>query len=234
MDFNGVIINDEPLQMQAYQELLKGEGIELGEAEYYECMGMNDDRFLSAAYHRAGREPDANKFAALKTAKTNRWRDLIADEIPLFDGVENFIRKMEKDFTLGIVSMARREEIEYVLENTGLRDAFMIVVAAEDVTECKPHHECYHHGFALIDAARTARGRNPITHYECLAIEDSPAGIAAAKAADLQTLGVTNTVSAAELRAAGADATAKNLNDWMPETINLVFERYAANGERIR
>ena len=223
MDFNGVIIDDEPLQMRVYQELLKGEDIELSEAEYYECMGMNDDRFLSEVFRRAGRDADANKFLALKTEKTNRWRDLVTEEIPLFEGVENFLLKMEKEFALGIVSMARREEIEYVLERANLRDAFMIVVSAEDVTECKPHRECYHRGFALIDAARTATGRNPINHYECLAVEDSPPGIRAAKAADLKTLGVTNTVSADELRAAGADATAKNLNDWMPESVNLVF-----------
>ena len=35
MDFNGVIINDEPVQMQAYQEVLKEESIDLTEADYY-------------------------------------------------------------------------------------------------------------------------------------------------------------------------------------------------------
>jgi beta-phosphoglucomutase-like phosphatase (HAD superfamily) len=62
-----------------------------------------------------------------------------------------------------------------------------------------------------------------MTHSECLVIEDSPPGVVAAKNADLQVLGVANTVPADEMRAAGADAIAHDLNDWMPDTIRLVF-----------
>ena len=39
MDFNGVIINDEPVQMRAYQEVLKEEGIDLTEADYFASLG---------------------------------------------------------------------------------------------------------------------------------------------------------------------------------------------------
>ena len=55
MDFNGVIIDDEPLQMKAYQEILKGEDIDLTEEDYYSCMGMNDEVFLGEIYRRAGK-----------------------------------------------------------------------------------------------------------------------------------------------------------------------------------
>ena len=225
MDFNGVIIDDEPLQMKAYQEILKGEDIDLTEEDYYGSMGMNDEVFLREVYKRAGKEPETNKILELKTLKTQKWRDSIANEIPLFPDVENFVRKMEKEFALGIVSMARREEIEYVLEQTGLRDLFMTIVTAEDVAECKPNPECYRTGFRLIDRARTNIGRNPIVHEECLVIEDSPQGIMAGKAADLKTLGISNTVDAQRLRDAGADSVSKSLADWMPESINLVFGR---------
>ena len=60
-------------------------------------------------------------------------------------------------------------------------------------------------------------------HSECVVIEDSPAGVQAARAADLPALGVTNTVSADELRAAGADWIAKDLNDWFPESFRRAF-----------
>ena len=43
------------------------------------------------------------------------------------------------------------------------------------------------------------------------------------RAADLPALGVSNTVDADALRAAGAGAVAKDLRDWMPESISLVF-----------
>lgn len=222
-DFNGVIIDDEPLQMKAYQEILAKEDIDLTEEQYYECLGMDDKTFVEAAYARAGREPETNKVLEVMQAKTNHWRDSIAVDVPLFEGMENFIRKMAKEFELGIVSMAKREEIEYVLERTGLADCFSAIVSAEDVTVCKPDPQCYRAGFRLIDAAHTRRNHQPITHGECLVIEDSPQGVMAAKNADLMALGVTNTVSAEELRAAGADAIAKNLDDWMPESVRLVF-----------
>ena len=223
MDFNGVIIDDEPLQMKAYQEILKGEGIELTEEDYYKCLGMDDVTFIDEAYRRAGKEPEANKVLEITQAKTNRWREIIADELPIFAGVENFIRKMEKDFALGVVSMARREEIEFVLEKANLADCFSVIISAEDVTACKPDPQCYLEGFNLIDAARMRRGSNPMVHGDCLVIEDSPPGITAARRAGLKTLGITNTVNAKQLRKAGADAVSKNLDDWMPGSVRGVF-----------
>jgi beta-phosphoglucomutase len=222
-DFNGVIIDDEPLHMKAYQEILKKEDIDLTEEQYYECLGMDDKTFIAAAYARAGKEPENNKALEIMLAKSNRWRELVANEVPLFPGVENFIRKMAEEFELGIVSMARREEIEYVLETTDLKNCFSAIVSAEDVTKCKPDSECYRIGFRLIDTAYTRKHQNPTTHDECLVIEDSPQGIMAARNADLMALGVTNTVSAEELREAGADSVTKYLDDWIPESIRRVF-----------
>ncbi len=223
MDFNGVIIDDEPIQMRAYQEILSSEGITLTEEEYYSCLGMDDKTFVEAAFARAGKKPEDNKVLEITLAKSNRWREMIADELPIFEGADNFIRKMSREFTLGIVSMARREEIEYVLERANLKNCFSAIVSAEDVSAPKPNPECYRIGFRLVDAAHTAHAHLPITHGECLVIEDSPPGIEAAKRADLKTLGVTNTVSEAEMRETGADAIAKNLDDWMPESVRLVF-----------
>ena len=222
-DFNGVIIDDEPLHCKAYQETLAAEDIALTESDYYACLGMDDTTFIKAQYKRLDKKLDANKALEVLQAKSNRWRELVANEVPLFPGVENFIRKCAKEFDLGIVSMARRDEIEYVLETTNLTGCFSTVISAEDVTVCKPDPQCYRRGFRLIDAAHTAKKHLPTTHGECLVIEDSPQGIQAAKNADLMALGVTNTVSAEQLRAAGADAVAKNLDDWTPEAIRLVF-----------
>ena len=55
LDFNGVIIDDEPLQMRAYQELLKVEGIDLTEEDYAASHGMDDRTFVETAFRRAGR-----------------------------------------------------------------------------------------------------------------------------------------------------------------------------------
>lgn len=222
-DFNGVIIDDEPLQLKAYQEILGNEGIALTEEDYYSCLGMDDVTFVEEAYRRAGKQPETNKVLELTLAKTDKWRDMISDELPIFPGMVDFIKKMANDFALGIVSMAKREEIEYALEQAGLRDCFSIIVSAEDVENCKPHSECYIKGFNALDSYRIKQQHLPMVHGECLVIEDSPPGIISAKNARLKTLGVTNTVSAEELREAGADAVAKNLDDWMPGSVRGVF-----------
>ena len=225
MDWNGIVINDEPIQMRVYQDVLAKEGIALTEADYYSCLGMDDRGFVEAAFKRAGNTPEGNKVLEIVQAKTNGWREAVSDQLPLFPGVENFIRKAANELTLGLVSMCNHVEIDYVLERSGLDELFSIVVSAEDVSKTKPDPECYRLGFNRIDAARTSMGHLPMTHPECVVIEDSPAGVRAGVAADLQVLGVTNTVSAEELRAAGARWIAKDLNDWWPESIRLAFAR---------
>jgi beta-phosphoglucomutase len=222
-DFNGVIINDEPVQMKAYMEVFEKEGITLTEADYYSCLGMDDVTFINTIYDRAEKKPAQNKVLEISLAKTARWREFIAGELPIFEGVTDFIKKMAREFALGVVSMAKREEIEFVLETAGLREYFAVIISSEDVENCKPDPECFLKGFNEIDSYRIKQRHLPMVHGECLVIEDSPPGIIAAKAARLQALGVTNTVTAEELRAAGADAVTKNLDDWMPETARRVF-----------
>ena len=223
-DFNGVIINDEPVHLQAYTEVLKSENIEMTEADYYSCLGMDDKAYIETAFKRAGKNFDAAKTSEIMDAKTKRWRELVEENVPLFGGVENFIKKAEKDFALGIVSMARREEIEHILEKVGLNESFPIIVSAEDISKHKPDPECYRKGFSLIDRWRTQAGGSPLIRADCLVIEDAPQGITAGKKAGLKTLGVTNTVEEKRLREAGADSVTHSLADWMPDTIRRVFD----------
>ena len=223
MDFNGVIINDEPVQMHAYQEILKDEKIDLTEDDYFASLGMDDRTFVKAAYGRSDRTCEESKIDEITRAKHAKWRAIVSDKLPLFDGIENFVRKMTEEFSLGIVSMSGLEEIEFVLAKAGLLKCFSTIVSAADVTKCKPDPECYRIGFRRLDTFRTSRGHLPITHEECLVIEDSPPGIIAARGADLPAMGVTSTVSADELRRAGAAAVATRLDDWMPDSMRLVF-----------
>jgi HAD superfamily hydrolase (TIGR01509 family) len=224
MDFNGVIIDDEPLQMQAYKEVLGAEGVEVTEESYLGSLGMDEDAFVRRAYSiREKPLPPDERIRELIRAKQAMWREMIAKELPLFPGIVDFVEKMAREFTLGIVSMAPRDEIEMVLARGGLREHFAVIVSAEDVSNHKPDPECFRAGFRELDVYRTALGHAPMTHEECLVIEDSPPGIVAARNADLPALGVTNTVDAAALRAAGAGAVASDLRDWMPESIRLVF-----------
>ena len=222
-DFNGVIINDEPLQMQAYKEVLEPEGIALSEKDYYGSLGMDDVTFLKAAFARSGKELTADQTTKILEQKTVAHRALIHDEIPFFPGVINLIKEARNHFKLGVVSMARRADIVYVLERADVLKDFDIIVSADDVSVCKPDPQCYNQGFQKIDRLFTAENKYPIVRAEVLVIEDAPPGVRAGKSAGMYVLGVTNTVAEIELRQAGADSVTKNLHDWTPETVQLVF-----------
>ena len=213
MDFNGVIIDDEPIQHAAYREIFKADGIDVTDEDYYSRLGMDDRTFVASVLEANGKEPSFERVSELTRAKTESWRATVDESVPLFEGIEDFVKRMSTELTLGIVSMARREEIDFVLEKTGMAPCFSTILSADDVTRCKPDPECYRSGFAAIDAYRTAQGHLPMVHEDCVVIEDSPPGVRSGRAADLHVLGVTNTVGADELRAAGAGAIAWNLND---------------------
>ena len=223
MDFNGVIIDDEPVQMRAYQDVLKQYDIDLTEDDYLASLGMDDITFVENAFKRANKDAPNGVTREIVDAKFIAWKAAVDKQMPLFEGIENFVEKCSRDFELGIVSMATRREIDHVLETSGLRKYFSVIISSEDVENCKPDPECYREGFKRIDAIRIANGHLPMIHADCLIIEDSPPGIVAAKSAHLLVLGVSNTVTAGELRNAGAGAVAKDLSDWMPESIRRVF-----------
>src|SRR5215210_7767157 len=115
-DFNGVIIDDEPLQLKVLQEVVGAEGVALTEGDYYECLGMDDLTFVRAAFERAGREHTDGSVARVLEGKTKQHRELIADELPLFPGVVTFTKSLARRYPLAVASMASREDIEYVLE----------------------------------------------------------------------------------------------------------------------
>jgi beta-phosphoglucomutase len=222
-DFNGVVIDDEPLQLKAAQSALQAEGITLTESDYYDSLGMDDLTFFRAAFARAGREHTDEVFNRVLDQFTKSHRGLIEDELPLFAGVVTFIKALARRYPLAVASMARRASIEYVLARAGLEKAFTAVVSAEDVSACKPDPACVNRALEKLNEARRAAGQPAIAPAECLVIEDSPPGIQAARAAGMRTLGVTNTVREQLLRAAGADVVTASLADWTDDAVRHVF-----------
>lgn len=225
-DFNGVIVDDEPLQMRAYQEALGAEGMELSEADYYGSLGMDDVTFVRATYERAGRELDEPKLEEVIARKAERHRRMLEGELPLFPGVVNFVKALRRSgYPLGVVSMARRAEIDYVLERAQLAAAFDVIVSAEDARVCKPDPGCYNRGLELLNEARSRAHVIPLRPDECLVIEDSPPGVLSARAAGMRTLAVTNTVAEAPLREAGAQVVTRSLADWTVDALRHVYDK---------
>jgi HAD superfamily hydrolase (TIGR01509 family) len=223
-DFNGVIINDEPLQMKAYKEVLGREGLTVTDEDYYASLGMDDVTFVRAAFGRAKRELTDDALGRVIEAKTAAHRALLKDELPLFPGVVTFIKALSRRYALGLVSMARRSEIDHVLERASLASYFKAVVSAEDARACKPDPSCYNNGLEFLNSKRGGAHILPLRPDECLVVEDAPPGIQSARAAGMRTLGVTNTVAGKALREAGADSVTRSLADWTPDAVHHVFD----------
>ncbi len=223
-DFNGVIVDDEPLQMEAYKEVLGREGLTVTEADYYASLGMDDRTFVRAAYARAEMELSDEVLGRVIDAKTEAHRKLLEGELPLFPGVVTFIKAVARRYAVGLVSMARRSEIDHVLERAALAPSFEVIVSAEDVTACKPDPSCYNNGLEFLNRKRGEAHVIPLSPDECLVVEDSPPGILSARAAGMRTLGVTNTVPDKALRDAGADCVTHSLADWTPDAVHHVFD----------
>ena len=222
-DFNGVIIDDETIQMKAYQEVLRGHDIELKEEWYFDALGMDDRTFVRAMFDRAKKPLTDALWESVLDAKTDAHRKAIEDQLPLFPGVLTFLKNTSRHFSLGLVSMANKTEVGYVFQRANLTRLFSVIVTAEDASACKPDPMCYSTGLAKLNEKRQRERSLPLLPAECLAIEDSPPGIQSARAAGMRTLGITNTVSADALRAAGADVVSASLADWNAAAVNLVY-----------
>ncbi len=222
-DFNGVIIDDERLQMAAYQQVLRDHGIDLTERDYYGALGMDDRHFVRAAFARGKKSLTDEVLRIILERKTVHHRKLIENELPLFPGVITLLKVTSRRYSLGLVSMATRDEIEYTLNRARLRSLFSVIVSAENVNVCKPAPDCYLRALEQLNNKRGEVCLLPLLPRECLVIEDSPPGIESGRRAGMRTLGVTNTVSAEALRAGGAEVVTANLADWTVDAVHHVF-----------
>jgi beta-phosphoglucomutase len=233
-DFNGVVVDDEPLHMKAYTEVLRGEGVELTEGGYLDSLGMDDVTFVRAAFARAGREEELSDEVVRRVIEREAaaHRELLGEHPPLFPGVVTFVKALARLHPLGIVSMSTREQVEHTLKLAGLAQYFTVHITAEDVTACKPDPSCYQRALERLNAKRSGEAHIlPHGPDECLVIEDSPPGIRAGRAAGMRTLGVTNTVPERALREAGADIVTRSLADWTPDALHHVFDTNWGKGE---
>jgi beta-phosphoglucomutase len=224
-DFNGVIIDDEQLQMEAYKEVLHEHDLELTSSDYYSALGLDDKGFVRYAFERAGKQLSDDVLKAVLAGKGVLHRKAMEDELPLFPGIVTFLKATSRHYSIGIVSMATRNEIEYVLHRASLLKLFSVVVSAEDVNRTKPAPDCYLAGFTKLNEKRRGERLLPLLPGECLVIEDSPPGIQSGAGAGMHTLGVMNTVEENDLRAAGAEVVTASLADWTVDAVQHLFNK---------
>jgi beta-phosphoglucomutase len=187
-DFDGVIVNSEPLHFYAFHEVLKTERIEITEDEYYrEIIGFDDRGAFRKIFERRNRPLEPKVLLALMARKSGIMMDLIQDRrFTALPGVEEFVRSLWRTRPLAICSGALREEIEAMLEGVSLRDCFPVIVAAEDVAVGKPDPS----GYLLTLKLLSEKTKKTLAPADCLVVEDAPTVIRSVKSVGFPTLGV--------------------------------------------
>jgi beta-phosphoglucomutase len=192
-DFNGVILDDETWHYEALAAVLAEEGMSLSRATYDEdFLGVDDEDCFRRAWTSAGRsEPEPEASEALVARKARRYLEKASGGWRLFPGVIETLKRLASELPLAINSGALKSEILVVLQDFGLEDLFVAVVAGDEHPRSKPHPEGY---LMALDALRQATGQDAesLPASACLAIEDAPRGLDAARAAGLRCLGVTS------------------------------------------
>jgi HAD superfamily hydrolase (TIGR01509 family) len=209
-DFNGVLVDDEPIHLAALQKVLGEERVELTRDDYYaRYLGLDDRGCLAAALAAAGQAAPPERLARLVARKAAYYQAAMQRQsYPFFAGAVELVKAAAAaGLTLGLVSGALREEVEQALGEAGLRRLFKAVVTAEDVAAGKPDPEGYRRALSEFNSQPPLPARL-IHPHEALAVEDSPAGVQAAAQAGLVTLGVAHAergpvVSGADLVAPG-------------------------------
>lgn len=195
-DFDGVIVNSEPLHFYAFHSVLLEEKIELGEEEYYrDLIGFDDRGAFKHIFENRHKPLSPGALLALVVKKSEIMMRLIEErKFSALPGVNEFVRSLWRRCPLAICSGALREEIEAMLEGIGLRDCFPVIVAAEDVTVGKPDPSGYLLTAKLV-SQRFEKGQKPLSPADCLVVEDAPKVIESAKKVGFKTLGVATSYS---------------------------------------
>ncbi len=206
-DFDGVVVNSEPLHFLAFTYTLAEHDITLSEMEYYEeLIGFDDKNAFKYVFAKHRRALDPKTFLALMTRKSRLMMHLIEQrKFTALPGVEEFVRGLWRNYPLAICSGALREEIETMLLGINLRDCFSVITAAEDVPVGKPDPM----GYELTARLLGEKAKKEIKPSDCLIIEDAPSVIQSTKAVGFKTLGVATSYPPEKLK--DADWVVKSL-----------------------
>ncbi|MEB3288622.1 MAG: HAD family phosphatase [Leptolyngbya sp.] len=195
LDFNGVIINDEPLHQSLIQDLLLEDNLRPNLVDYQQsCLGRTDRACITDLWQRQGRVVTEAQITKLLERKALRYRETLATlaSLPLYPGLEDVIYQIRAaHLKLAVVSGARRSEIETVLSLAGVADHIQVIVSGDDLSlsASKPAPDAY---LLAIDRLNQQFPDLSLAAHECLAVEDSFAGIEAARRAGVPVVGVAH------------------------------------------
>ena len=215
-DFDGVIVDSERVHHETMVEAMDGEGI-APSWEYYRehLIGFDDRGAFAALLAAAGIAPAPEEIRWRIERKAALFARRAAEgRVAAFPGAVELIRACAAACPVGLCSGARRSDIDPVLGASGIERCFSARVTAEDVDASKPDPACYR--LCVERLAERFPGRG-IAAAACVAVEDTPDGIAAARGAGIPVVAVATNLPAPALRSAGASAAVETLKGLTPE-----------------
>ena len=224
MDFNGVILNDEPFHLKLYQKILSNYQIPMSSQQYYQkYLVLDDENCFRQIFKDHGKPITERELKQLVQQKGKLYQKEMGGRFVFFPGVANFIQKAASRYGMAVVSGARRSEIKQPLKHIHLLRYFAAIVSAEDVVNGKPYPEGLHVARVKLNKwlFKHTRGFTSIRPDECLVIEDSIEGIEMAHKAGMKCVAVTNTYPAEKLKK--ADMVIKSFAGFSPSDTEKLF-----------
>jgi len=196
-DLNGTIINDGAYHRQAFMEFFARHGLTVSEEDYKaKAESRKNAQIMPAIF---GRDMSEEEIDQLAQEKEGIYRELYAPHIAVVPGFWELAQSLRSaGKKIGLATSAGTENVTFTFEALKLDGVFDAVVTGKDVVVSKPNPEIF---------LKTAE-KLGVAAPDCMVFEDSPVGIAAAKAAGMSVIGLLTSYSPEEL--AQADALIHN------------------------
>lgn len=199
-DFDGVVVDSEPVHYNAFMELGKGFGVSFDYQHYLKhYVGYDDRDAIRAMLIEGGQPTDEARIKELRDQKQVVFEKLVLQGAAAIPGAVELIDEAHSQIPIAIASGATTLDIHLMLDSIQRRDRFEIIVSADHVTRSKPDPTTYRKAFEQLAEKHTEHNLTP---GDCLAIEDTAAGIESARGAGLMTLGIATTGPASLLNKA--------------------------------
>ena len=183
-DMDGVIIESEFTHYSAICEAMGEEMDQTYETFLSKCTG-GDERFaMGRLAELSGIEYDESIFQEWSRKKAVAYQRLVGESASAMPGAVELVCSVAEKLPIGLATGSRRSDVDAafeVLEGGRLKGVFQSIVTSDDVPNPKPDPATY---------ARAVDGLG-VPPQNCLAIDDSPNGVASAKKAGMKVLGIT-------------------------------------------
>jgi beta-phosphoglucomutase len=185
-DMDGVLADTAMLHFETWKLALDAQGIPFNMEDFHRIFGRNNASSLEALL---GHPPSADFLILVDTVKEEAFRQLAPGRVRLLPGVLFWLEEFQRlRLPQAVASSAPMENIDLLVDLLGIRVYFAHLVSGHSMPG-KPDPAVF------LEAAR----RVGVTPEHCLVIEDSPAGIHAARRAGIRCVAVATTHEAGKL-----------------------------------